>query len=39
MLPRYLLNFDLTHMQKSYSDFLVVDSGITGLYTVLKFYP
>lgn len=27
MLPRYLLNFDLTHLQKSYSDFLVVGSG------------
>ena len=39
MLPRYLLNFDFTHLKKSYSDFLVVDSSIVGLYTALKLLP
>ena len=36
MLPRYLLNFDLSHLKKVYTDFLVVGSGIAGLYTALK---
>jgi len=36
MLPRYLLNFDLSRLKKIYSDFLIVGSGIAGLYTSLK---
>lgn len=36
MLPRYLMNFELSHLKTFYSDFLVVGSGIAGLYTSLK---
>jgi L-aspartate oxidase len=36
MLPRYLVNFDLSNLKKVYTDFLVVGSGIAGLYTSLK---
>jgi len=36
MLPRYLINFDLSNIKKIYVDFLVVGSGIAGLYTSLK---
>ena len=36
MLPRYLINFDLSKIKKIYTDFLIVGSGIAGLYTSLK---
>ncbi|HBY57862.1 MAG TPA: L-aspartate oxidase [Candidatus Atribacteria bacterium] len=36
MLPRYLINFDLFRIEKVYTEFLVVGSGIAGLYTSLK---
>jgi len=36
MSPRYLINFDLSKIKKVYSDFLIVGSGIAGLYTSLK---
>lgn len=39
MLPRYLINFDLPHLKKVYTDFLIVGSGIAGLYTSLKLLP
>src|SRR5680860_355971 len=36
MFPRYLVNFDLSKIRKIYTDFLIVGSGIAGLYTSLK---
>jgi L-aspartate oxidase len=36
MSPRYLINFDLSKIKKIYTDFLIVGSGIAGLYTSLK---
>ncbi|MEA1939238.1 MAG: L-aspartate oxidase [Candidatus Caldatribacteriota bacterium] len=39
MFPRYLINFDLSHLKKVYTDFLIVGSGIAGLYTSLKLPP
>jgi len=36
MFPRYLVNFDLSTIKKIYTDFLIVGSGIAGLYTSLK---
>jgi len=36
MYPRYLINFDLSKIKKIYTDFLIVGSGIAGLYTSLK---
>lgn len=38
MFPRYLINFDLSKIKKIYTDFLIVGSGIAGLYTSLKIY-
>ena len=38
MLPRYLINFDLFRIKKIYTNFLIVGSGIAGLYTSLKLY-
>ena len=38
MLPRYLVNFDLSKIKKIHTDFLIVGSGIAGLYTSLKIY-
>jgi L-aspartate oxidase len=38
MFPRYLINFDLTKLKIIYTDFLIVGSGIAGLYTSLKIY-
>jgi len=39
MFPRYLINFDLSRIRKIYTDFLIVGSGIAGLYTSLKLSP
>ena len=36
IFPRYLINFDLSTIKKIYTDFLIVGSGIAGLYTSLK---
>jgi L-aspartate oxidase len=36
MFTRYLINFDLSQIKKIYTDFLIVGSGIAGLYTSLK---
>jgi len=36
MLPRYLINFDISNIKKIYTDFLIVGSGIAGIYTSLK---
>lgn len=36
MFPRYLINFDLSKIKKISTDFLIVGSGIAGLYTSLK---
>jgi len=36
MFPRYLINFNLSKIKKIYTDFLIVGSGIAGLYTSLK---
>lgn len=36
MFPSYLINFDLSKIKKIYTDFLIVGSGIAGLYTSLK---
>ena len=38
MFPHYLINFDLSQIKKIYTDFLIVGSGIAGLYTSLKIY-
>jgi len=38
MFSRYLINFDLSKIKKIYTDFLIVGSGIAGLYTSLKLY-
>ncbi len=36
MFPRYLINFNLSKIKKIHTDFLIVGSGIAGLYTSLK---
>ncbi len=36
MLPRYMINFDFSRIKKIYADFLIVGTGIAGLYTSLK---
>jgi L-aspartate oxidase len=36
MFPRYLINYDLSQIKKIYTDYLIVGSGIAGLYTSLK---
>jgi len=38
MIPRYITNFDLAEIPRVYTDFLIVGSGIAGLYTALKAY-
>lgn len=39
MLLHYLINFDLCKLKKIYTDFLIVGTGIAGLYTSLKLSP
>lgn len=36
MIPRYLCNFDTRNLPHRDTDFLVIGSGIAGLYTALK---
>lgn len=36
MIPRYISNFDLTDIPRLYTDFLIIGTGIAGLYTALK---
>lgn len=36
MIPRYLMNFDTKNLSHKYTDFLVIGSGIAGLYTALR---
>ena len=36
MIPKYISNFDSKNLPHRYTDFLVVGSGIAGLYTALK---
>ena len=36
MFPRYLLNFDTNFLPEEETDYLIIGSGIAGLYTALK---
>jgi len=36
MFPRYLINFDTRRLPEEQTDYLVIGSGIAGLYTALK---
>lgn len=36
MIPRYIINFDTRNLPHRYTDFLIIGSGIAGLYTALK---
>ncbi|SJZ52469.1 L-aspartate oxidase [Selenihalanaerobacter shriftii] len=36
MVPRYLVNFDLSDLDKIETDFLVIGSGIAGLFSALN---
>lgn len=36
MIPRYIKNFDTRHLPRRKTDYLVIGSGIAGLYTALK---
>lgn len=36
MIPRYVVNFDTRNLPQRETDFLVIGSGIAGLYTALK---
>lgn len=36
MLPRYLVNFNISELETEFSDFLVIGGGVAGLFTALK---
>lgn len=36
MIPRFLINFDSRKLPSQYTEYLVIGSGIAGLYTALK---
>jgi len=36
MLPRYLVNFNLSELETQTSDFLIIGGGVAGLFTALK---
>ncbi len=36
MATRYLMGFDLAHLNKQVTDFLVIGSGVAGLFTAIK---
>ncbi len=36
MIPRYLLNFDLSQMETEYCDYLIIGGGVAGLFAALK---
>ncbi|MDO9574432.1 MAG: FAD-binding protein, partial [Candidatus Contubernalis sp.] len=36
MLPRYLVNFNLSQLETYTSDFLIIGGGVAGLFTALK---
>lgn len=36
MLPRYLVNFNLSQLETHTSDFLIIGGGVAGLFTALK---
>ncbi len=36
MIPRYIINFDTQNLPQRQTDFLIIGSGIAGLYTALK---
>lgn len=36
MIPRYLLNFDLSQMETEYCDYLIIGGGVAGLFAAIK---
>ncbi len=38
-INRYLLDFDLSHIEKEYHDAIIIGSGIAGVYTALQASP
>ncbi|RQD75050.1 MAG: L-aspartate oxidase [Candidatus Syntrophonatronum acetioxidans] len=39
MIPRYLLNFDLSQLETEYCDYLIIGGGVAGLFSALKAAP